>query len=592
MKKTDKRCISESQVLENILEQLRLNPNWKQSLPPGCGRKAFWRDLLNRSDETRRLMRVLQELPAFNERAPARRTAAAWNAVFDEGFGNVFERILRDIVQRANRQPVKRRPICRWRDAFGSNEKSQRVRPVESDAWLPNPHRGTTTFQRFQGDPLYATWHWSDTHGPLQFPPAKGAAADNEKYIPHATLSYCRWPWAWLEPRKGEYRWDIIDGALRAAHACGQTLQVRFQPYTERVDYNVTPCAAKRHPRERSVNVPDWYWDTGARWLRKGISSANEPDCNDPRYIRHFGDFVRAFAKRYDGHPDLESVDFAYAGFWGECGGNTTPATSAKLADVYLRSFRETQIVAMLGTSGCTYAAKRTNGTRRQIGWRADCFGDLRNPDHPDIPRGLTWNHTLDQYPREIEQCGVKDAWRKAPVTMETCGTVTSWYLDGYDFDVICREGSRYHTSVFMPKAVFFPAAVRAQMEAFDRTLGYRFALRQVLLPLESKRGEKIAWQFFIDNVGCAPIYRPYRLALRFRQRGRSVVVPLKQDIRHWMPGHTWFEEKIVLPHRLRRGEAKVDLAIVGDKGQPRVWFAMDAKTDDGWHPLASVDVV
>jgi len=358
------------------------------------------------------------------------------------------------------------------------------------------------------------------------------------------------------------------------------------------VNYNVTPCTAKRHPRERSVNVPDWYWDTGARWLHKGPDSANEPDCNDARYIRHFGDFVRAFAKRYDGHPDLESIDIAYAGFWGECGGNTTPATAAKLVDVYLKCFQKTQLLSMEGTPGATHASKRTAGTRQHVGWRADCFGDLRVVDHPDVPKGLGFNHTFDQYPKAVEQCGLRDAWQRSPVTMETCGTVTSWYLDGYDFDVICREGARYHTSVFMPKAAFFPAAVRAKMEAFDRTLGYRFALRQVLLPLEGTRGGKFAVQCFVDNVGCAPIYRPYRLALRFRQRGRSVVVPLKQDIRHWMPGHTWFEEKIVLPRRLQRGEAKVDLAIVGDKDQPRVWFAIDEKTDDGWHPLTSVDVV
>jgi hypothetical protein len=584
--------ISEAQVYANILELLRLFPALRKSLPEGCERRAFWRRLLTRNAETRRLLEVLRELPGFNERAPRRRTAAAWKAVFEEGPQNVLENILRDIIRRGTRKPVKRRPVRRWRDAFGPNEKLQRVRPVESQAWLPNPHRGTTTFQRFQGDPLYAGWTWSDTHGPLSFPPLEGPVPENRKYVPRTTLSYCRWPWAWLEPRKGRYRWDIIDGALRAARERGQTLQARFEPYTARVNYSETPCRAKRHPRERSVNMPDWFWDTGARWIRKGPYAANEPDCNDPRYIRHFSDFVRAFARRYDGHPDLESVDLAYAGFWGESGGNSTPATAAKLADVYLKSFRQTQVVTMLGTPGCRHAAKRTNGTRRQVGWRADCFGDLRNPDHPDVPRGLCWNHTFDSYPKSIAKCGLQEAWRTAPVTMETCWNVTGWYLDGYDFDVIEREGMRYHMSVFMPKADFFPAAVRARMEAFDKKIGYRFALRQMQLPLESRRGETILLQFFIDNVGCAPLYRPYRLALRFRQGGRSAVVPLRQDIRGWMPGHTWFEEKIAVPRALRRGEAKVDLAIIGDNGQPRVWFAIGGRTDDGWHPLTSVDVV
>ncbi len=585
-------CLSAAQVLDAILEQLRLRPELQASLPAGCTRRAFWRDRLGRNEETRRLWRVLREMPGLNELAPRQKTAAAWAAVFDTGFGDTFARVLREVLVRADRKPVARRPIKRWRDAFGPHEKVQRIRPVESDAWLPNPHRGTTTFQRFQGDPLYPAWHWSDTHGPVVFPAAKGPVADNAKYIPRTTLSYCRWPWAWLEPRKGDCRWEIVDGALRAARAHGQTLQVRFEPYTERVDYGKTPCTAKRHPPERSVNVPDWFWDTGARWLRKGPYAANEPDCNDPRYVRHFGDFVRAFARRYDGHPDLESVDVAYAGFWGESGGNTTRAPAAELTDIYLQSFRRTQLVGMLGTPGLAHAARRTGGTRRLIGWRADCFGDLRDPDHPDVPRGLCWNHTFDGYPRAIATCGVRDAWRRAPVTMETCGTVASWYLDGYDFDTIVREGFRYHMSVFMPKSVFFPAAVRAKMEAFDRMIGYRFALRQAILPLEAVRGAKFKASFFIDNVGCAPIYRPYRLALRFRRRGRNEIVPLRQDIRTWEPGHTWFEETIVLPRALPPGEAKVDLAMIGDDDRPRVWFAIDGRTPDGWHPLADIDVL
>ena len=45
------------------------------------------------------------------------------------------------------------------------------------------------------------------------------------------------------------------------------------------------------------------------------------------------------------------------------------------------------------------------------------------------------------------------------------------------------------------------------------------------------------------------------------------------------------------LPRRLAHGEAKIDLAIIDDKDQPRVWFAIDAKTEDGWHPLTSLDV-
>jgi len=582
---------SEARVLELIVEILRLLPEFQKDLPEGCVKHAFWRKQFHRNPETERMLELMREMPAFNEQAPTRHTAAAWRAVLMTGYGNSLPVVLRNLLTRAARKPVKRPPIRRWRDAFGPNEKIQRVRPPESNAWIPNPHRGTTTFQRFQGDPLYPCWVWSDTHGPTEFKNLKGKTPpENEKYVPRTTLTYCRWPWAWLEPRKGQYRWDIIDGALAAAHARGQTAQLRFEPYTSRVDYDKTPCAAKRHPSQRSVNVPDWYWDTGARWIRKGVYAANEPDSNDPRYIKHFGDFIRAFAKRYDGHPDVESVDIAYAGFWGESGGNATATTGSTLTRIYLRSFKRTQLISMLGTPGCGFAAKITQGMRTHVGWRADCFGDLRNPNVPEIPRGTAWNHTF-AYPRLIAKHGITEAWRSAPITMESCGTVTSWYQDDYDFDVIMREGLRYHMSVLMPKSTFFPKAVRNKIIEFDKRIGYRFALREILLPLEAKRGERITADFLIDNVGCAPIYRPYRLALRFRQGRKSAVVALKQDIRTWMPGHACFSEKIPIPRTLKPGEAKVDFVILGDQNQPRVWFALDAKTSDGWHPLTCIDL-
>ncbi len=56
-------------------------------------------------------------------------------------------------------------------------------------------------------------------------------------------------------------------------------------------------------------------------------------------------------------------------------------------------------------------------------------------------------------------------------------------------------------------------------------------------MPLETARGKKLHPEFFIDNVGCAPIYRPYTLAMRFRQGSTSRIVRFGQDIRTWMPG-------------------------------------------------------
>jgi len=587
----DARKLSGDQVIDRMLSLVEAMPELAEPLGEKARTREYWRDLFGTNDAMRRLAAALAEAPAFAADPPAESTREAWSRAFAGGYGDEAKRIFQRVMRDAWRKPVERAPVVRWRDRFGPDEIVQRVRPVESEAWLPNPHRGTTTFQRFQGDALYPAWFTSDTHGPVEFT-SVDEVAENRTFVPRTTLSYCRWPWAWLEPEKGVYRWDIVDGALRTARERGQTLQTRFQPYTIRVEYAETPPRSKRHPPERSVNVPDWYWDTGAPWIDKGPYAEHEPDSNDPLYLEHFGAFIRAFAERYDGHPDLESVDMAYAGFWGESGGNSTPEAAEKLIDIYLESFKRTQLVSMLGTPGCAHAAARTRDGERHVGWRADCFGDLRRPDVPEVPRDLCFNHTFDAYPKGIAKGGVTDAWRRAPVTMETCGNVATWFLSEYDLDTIIREGYRYHMSVFMPKSVYFPGPFRERLIEFDKRIGYRYALRQLLMPLEVSPGADVDLEFFVDNVGCAPIYRPYRLAVRFRQGDAASVVMLAQDIREWMPGHTWFAEKITVPAGLEKGEAAFDLAIVDDVGAPKVWFAIDDRTDDGWHSLTSVDVV
>jgi len=67
--------------------------------------------------------------------------------------------------------------------------------------------------------------------------------------------------------------------------------------------------------------------------------------------------------------------------------------------------------------------------------------------------------------------------------------------------------------------------------------------------------------------------------------------VPLAPDIRDWLPGHAWFEEKITLPAKFEPGEVKVDIGIVDPAtNAPKVLLAIEETGDDGWHPLTSLD--
>ena len=463
----------------------------------------------------------------------------------------------------------------RWRAAFGPDEVVQRIRPAEDKGYIPNPHRGTATFQRFNGDPLNPGLTWSDKDGPVEFKPFNGNLK-NPQY-PDSTLAYCRWVWAAIEPEKGRYRWDIIDGALEAARARGQTLQARLQPYAG------------------GSGLPPWFWLNRGRpdRQRPGFDASAdrrkwEPDHNHPSYLAHWGDLIRAFGERYDGHSVLESFDVAYGGSCGECGGNTEPATARRLVDVYRESLPRTQLISMLDTDGCTYGA-----TFGDMGWRHDCFGDMRDDGCGVVPNGQNWNHMYDDIPRWVAECGVSDSWRTAPVIFETCWTVGYWARQGWNIDWILEQGLKYHATAFMPKSSFIPDPWREKIDAFDRRLGYRFVLRQVNLPLEARPRQTIPFWIWIENVGVAPLYRPYVLAFRFRQGKTEAVVRVKTDLRTWMPGDTVIDARMFFPKTLKPGEVEVDIGIVDETmKEAKVLFAIQPRREDRWHPLSRMDVI
>ena len=456
-----------------------------------------------------------------------------------------------------------------WRSVFGPDEVIQRVRPEHTDEYLNNPHKGTATFQRFNGDPLYPGLGWNDSEGPESFPAPTNKDLHNDRYPP-TRISYCRWLWSVLEPKKSEIRWDILDGALETAAKRGQTLQIRTQPFI-------------------GTLTPRWYWEAGAKPDRKFMKDfeIQMPDHNDPLYVKHWGDHIRSLGERYDGHPNLESFDLAYGGSCGETGGNASRRTAERLADIYLKAFRKTQVLAMLGTHGGKHAALQ----RRGIGWRADCFGDMRTDGQGVVPEGLNWNHMLEAYPREVEQDGLKDAWKSAPVTLETCWTVPHWQNQGWDLERILDQGLKYHPSVFMPKSVFIPDEWYGRIMEFNKRLGYRFHLLQMLLPLEAKPGQRIEIQTTIDNRGVAPIYRPYSFALRFTQGRKHHIVRLKENIRTWLPDLTWFKERVLFPG-LKKGVVKISCSIVDHEDRPVARLAIKDIDSHGWHPLTSMDVL
>jgi len=448
-----------------------------------------------------------------------------------------------------------------------------RFRPAESKEPLLNPHKGCATFQRFNGDPLYDGTRWSEW-GPSEFPEREHEGV-TPGYLP-STVAYCRWYWQSFEPEEGSPDFSVVEKALETARARGQTVQVRLMPLG-------TGDAAP----------PKWYCD---KYETPEMNNKKAPYLGAVYDSREFLDnwarVITAFGERFDGHPDLESIDVSFIGPWGEGAGECSDENVDWMTGVYRSAHPKTPMLAMVS------GRKMTAAVRAGAGWRCDCFGDLgfwRNKEHPEIQ---SWNHHFDCYPQEVARCGATEAWRTAPVVFESCGVPTRWLNEGFDLDLILQQGLKFHGSVLMPKSCAIPAEYMGPLAKFCNDIGYRYVLRQLMIdtPVEAGGpggpGGRAGCDIWIENVGVAPIYRRYDLALRFTQGKREHVHTSQQNVLEWLPGDAIFREEVELPVEFEAGRVEVSAGLVHpETGEAKVKFANDGVGADGWLAVGEIEI-
>ena len=425
------------------------------------------------------------------------------------------------------------------------------VQPREINDLLANPGMGWQTFHKFADED----------------PALVG--------LPSST-AYFRFYWKQIEPKEGEINWALFDDLLSRARKADQKLALRVMTAGTAGGYDFSP------PWLREVlGLPGFEYrryDRGSpHWV---------PDLNDPRVLSRHLRLIEALGERYDGHRDLALLDIGSVGLWGEwhMSGTgvdmPTTETRRKIIDAYLAAFRKTPLVMLINDlDGLKHA------TRRGAGWRADCWGDMRD----------FWNaHMRRRYPLQIEQAGVSDVWKRAPVALETCWDMRRWARDGWDIEYIFDWALAHHASYVNNKSSPIPEGTRPLIENLLRVLGYRFVLRSVEHPAEIARGQGLEVRMVCENIGVAPCYFDYRpaLALADEKGNRRVVSLSKTTVRNWLPGKFDLVERIAVPSDLASGKYTLQIAIVEPSPcEPVVRLAIAGRRDDGWYPISRLDV-
>lgn len=439
------------------------------------------------------------------------------------------------------------------------------VRPRLIDDILVNPGIGLQTFQRFDGQPLNPPLTWSEA-GPVDPPVDAAARAD----FPSSSIAYFRWFWSQIEPAPGELQLDVVDRAIAAARAHGQTLSFRVMPYDA------------EHP------LPAWLRGQGLRRapLESGEDAALvHPDYADPLYARRWGQLITALATRYDGHPQIDTIDIASIGYWGEGDGPHPPSFSVRqgLLDAWLDAFKETPLLVNFDEAkGMAHAAGRGAGIR------LDCLGDLRLG-----PGGVGgWSHMRSLYPQEIVRSGVQNVWQKRPIALESCWTPAYWKQHGWNVSTILAQALRWHVSALNVKSTPIPAAQKPAFDDFLRRAGYRLELRQITYPRSVKAGAMMPVHLHWFNAGVAPPYRPWVVALALSTPEASTVIRLPADVRTWLPDDAVIDAAVYVPETLPPKSYRVRVALLDPRtSAPAVRLGIEGRKPDGWYDLGWISV-
>ena len=249
--------------------------------------------------------------------------------------------------------------------------------------------------------------------------------------------------------------------------------------------------------------------------------------------------------------------------------------------DSYVEAFRKTHLIMLLTDE----KTNRYGLSQRNVGWRVDCLGDMGG-------FSPTWCHMYDYYPQAIINCGMKDAWKKAPVTLEVCWVMQHWKDKNWDIDYIIDQSLKWHISSFNAKSSPVPEEWWPQVQGWLKRMGYRYVLRKFTYPSLVKPGSELRFTSWWENKGVAPCYRDFRLALCLTQPQGEVVLVTRADLRSWLPGDNLYDNAVVVPSDTKPGQYQMRIGILDEEiDEPRIKLAIKGRQAHGWYNLGTIKV-
>ena len=399
------------------------------------------------------------------------------------------------------------------------------------------------------------------------------------------SLGYARYTWGSVEPKEGEYHWEIIERDLNAWAKLGKQFAFRIM-------------GANTHAKDFWV-TPKYVFDAGAHYTEFELKNPKletlgtpgtklVPVFDDPIYMQKVEKFVRALAAHFDGNPNLAFIDIGSYGNWGESHmyplskNEISPAKYQEHLAIYRNAFKQTQLEVCFGRE--IYKDVFEWATKNGIGMRCDGIGANRDGS-------------------EVLFCeGRLPAVFEFYAAYETMADLGYWYgrknQYGYGHrlkDCVETGKPTWCSLSDKQKGLKLLAEERPLVEALANRLGYHFVLQQIQFPAEFTRSHPAVLESKWENQGVAPIFIPAALWYVLLDDQGEVVdecVATAAKPSAWTPGRAVDVRDRVAFNKARPGTYALAMGLKRPGlTEPTIRVGIDVKSSHGWQLLGKVSV-
>jgi len=415
--------------------------------------------------------------------------------------------------------------------------------------------------------------------------------------------------WRVLEATRGVFTLDVIKNKLYDARADLMTINLRLY------DGEVGSCAISQSAPAYMVTGTNMSGWTATHSECTG-TAYYYPNLEDTDVILGYTELLDAVGSAFNNYAAFKkgTLDFGYGqydentysgticattvGGADSCSvgseipqytlGEVTPWVDAMIAhkpDIRMLTFVDNESLYEYATE-----------TYNQTGVRADCWG-WREAATANCPTTGPWMCGI--YPRTFavttgsgQTANNPDVDLTAPVTLESCSTVSSWDSSSYDFASSLSWALTNGVSVFNTKNQFdWSSGYDSSMTTTLRTMGYRYYLQDATNSSTVTAGNNLSVTTTWKNRGVAPSYDNYKIMFKLVGRSDGQIYKYKtSDIVNYAAGSTTATVSTV-PIPTYVVAQTYDIYVAVGEDWPELRLAVSLNPANRWYQATTVAV-